>query len=169
MYAFLHIQRWMYEFVVQFLNSPIWRVSILDFVDEKCIVFDNEEENKFEYTTIHNVTHYPIQQFKELVGNLFDGMMQEVGLTEDRLILILEKGFQSKEKKLFNQLFLCDDFLKFKELMLRRNKALETEALQTMNRSDIKKKSKIEKERDMIRSSQIAEKSRKRELEQQEE
>ena len=38
-----------------------------------------------------------------------------------------------------------------------------------MNRSDIKKKSKIEKERDMIRSSQIAEKSRKRELEQQEE
>ena len=56
-------------------------------------------------------------------------MMQEVGLTEDRLILILEKGFQSKEKKLFNQLFLCDDFLKFKELMLRRNRALETEAL----------------------------------------
>lgn len=51
----------MYEFVVQFLNSPIWRVSILDFVDEKCIIFDNEEENKFEYTTIHNVTHHLMQ------------------------------------------------------------------------------------------------------------
>lgn len=61
MYPVLHIQKWMYEFVVQFLNSPIWRVSILDFVDEKCIIFDNEEENKFEYTTIHNVTHHLMQ------------------------------------------------------------------------------------------------------------
>ena len=26
-----------------------------------------------------------IKKFKELVGNLFDGMMQEVGLDEDKL------------------------------------------------------------------------------------
>ena len=51
-------QNWMYEFLVQFLSSPIWRVSILDFVDVKCVTFDNEEENKFEYTTIHNVLIY---------------------------------------------------------------------------------------------------------------
>ncbi|MCB0368261.1 MAG: hypothetical protein KDD45_02190 [Bdellovibrionales bacterium] len=27
-----------------------WKTSILDFVDYHCVVFDNEEENKFEYT-----------------------------------------------------------------------------------------------------------------------
>lgn len=70
-------------------------------------------------------------------------MMSEIGLTEDKLIDILEKGFQSKEKKLFNQLLLCDDFLKFKDLMLRRNKALETEAYNTMSNPDVRKKSKI--------------------------
>lgn len=55
----------MYDFMVQYLSSPIWRVSILDFVDNKCIVFDNEEENKFQYTTIHNVPIYQLIDFKQ--------------------------------------------------------------------------------------------------------
>ncbi len=38
-----------------FLNSQKWVNSLLSFIDEYCIVFDSEEENKFEYTTIHNV------------------------------------------------------------------------------------------------------------------
>ena len=33
---------------------------IMDFVDENCIVFDSEEENKFIYTDLHN-------QFKDHV------------------------------------------------------------------------------------------------------
>jgi hypothetical protein len=45
----------------------------------------------------------------------------------------LEKGFESKEKKYFNQLLLCDDFLKFKELMVKRNKQLEKEAMNAIN------------------------------------
>lgn len=52
----LLIKKWMYDFLVEFLSSPVWRVSILDFTDNKCLVFDNEEENKFEYTIIHNVS-----------------------------------------------------------------------------------------------------------------
>jgi len=27
----------------------------MSFLDENCIVFDTEDENKLEYTTIHNV------------------------------------------------------------------------------------------------------------------
>lgn len=27
----------------------------MSFLDENCIVFDNEDENKLEYTAIHNV------------------------------------------------------------------------------------------------------------------
>jgi hypothetical protein len=40
-------QKWKYDFIVQFLSGPLWKTSILDFVDYHCVVFDNEDENKF--------------------------------------------------------------------------------------------------------------------------
>lgn len=46
---------WLYDYIVQFLKSPGWRIPILSFIDEHCIIFDNEDENKFVYTEIHNV------------------------------------------------------------------------------------------------------------------
>lgn len=54
-------QKWKYDFLVQFLSGPLWKTSILDFVDYHCVVFDSEEENKFEYTTIHNVRPNPLR------------------------------------------------------------------------------------------------------------
>jgi hypothetical protein len=60
-------------------------------------------------------------------------MMQEVGLDDDKLAELLDKGFDSKHKKIFNQLLLADDFLKFKQMMLNRNKSLETEAIKALN------------------------------------
>lgn len=45
----------MYESVLQYLTSPLWKVPIHTFIDANCIVFDDEEENKFSYTEVHNV------------------------------------------------------------------------------------------------------------------
>jgi hypothetical protein len=59
------------------------------------------------------------------VGNLVDGMMEEIGMGQDKLAELIEKGLESKQKKIFNQLLLADDFLRFKDLMLKRNKILE--------------------------------------------
>ena len=28
----------------------------MSFIDENCIIFDNDDENKFEYTTLHEVS-----------------------------------------------------------------------------------------------------------------
>jgi hypothetical protein len=41
--------------LIQYLTSPLWKIPIYEFLDEHCIVFDEEEENKFEYTDVHNV------------------------------------------------------------------------------------------------------------------
>ena len=82
-------QRWKFDIVVQFLTGPLWKSSILDFVDYHCVVFDTEEENKFEYTKIHNVSSNSIQEFKQMVGTIFDDMTQEVGLDDDHLAQIL--------------------------------------------------------------------------------
>lgn len=76
-----------------------------------------------------------IQKFKEMVGGLFDGMMEEVGLDNEQLAYLLEKGFESKQRKIFAQLLLVDDFLKFKTLMVNRNKALEAEAMKALQES----------------------------------
>ena len=45
--------------IIGFLRSPRWKVPVMTFLDEKCVSFDNEEENKLEFTGIHNVSIYP--------------------------------------------------------------------------------------------------------------
>jgi hypothetical protein len=77
-------------------------------------------------------------------------MMKEIGVDDEKLMLLLEKGFQSKERKYFNQLLLCDDFLKFKALMVKRNKQLEKEAINAMNGLK-KKSSQLDIDRSIVR------------------
>ena len=44
--------------IIGFLRSPRWKTPVMSFLDENCICFDNEEENKLEFTTIHMVSYY---------------------------------------------------------------------------------------------------------------
>lgn len=48
---------WLYDYTLQFLASPGWKIPIMSFIDEKCYAFDGEEENKIEHTIIHKVKH----------------------------------------------------------------------------------------------------------------
>ena len=41
--------------IIGFLRSPRWKTPVMSFLDEFFIQFDNEEENKLEFTQIHNV------------------------------------------------------------------------------------------------------------------
>ncbi len=42
--------------IIGFLRSPRWKTPIMSFIDEYCTVFDDEDENKLEFTKIHNVS-----------------------------------------------------------------------------------------------------------------
>lgn len=42
-------------------------------MDENCLVFDNEDENKFTYTDIHN-------KFKETIEVILEGFMKDIGV-----------------------------------------------------------------------------------------
>ncbi len=53
-------QDWILDTIVDYLKSPMWKNPILDFIDDHCISFDDEDENKLEYTAIHS-------KFKELL------------------------------------------------------------------------------------------------------
>lgn len=37
------------------MQSPRWKTPIMSYIEENCIVFDNDDENKHEYTIMHNV------------------------------------------------------------------------------------------------------------------
>jgi hypothetical protein len=34
---------WAYDFVKQYLISPLWRNPLLDFIEENCIIFEDSE------------------------------------------------------------------------------------------------------------------------------
>ena len=48
----------------------------MSFLDEYCIIFDNEEENKLEYTKIHN-------DFKKLVEELLGHLLAELEISQE--------------------------------------------------------------------------------------
>ena len=52
---------WLFDSVLGFLRGPGWCLPVMGFIDENCVVFDNEEENKFIYTDLHIM-------FQEKVG-----------------------------------------------------------------------------------------------------
>jgi hypothetical protein len=62
---------WLLDSITGFLRSPGWALPVMSFIDENCIVFDNEDENKFAFTDIHAA-------FKEMVEMLIE-MHLEVG------------------------------------------------------------------------------------------
>lgn len=43
---------WLFDSVTQFLKGPEWAVPVWDFIDDNCIVFDSEDENKLAYIDI---------------------------------------------------------------------------------------------------------------------
>jgi len=49
-----------------------------EFVDAKCEEFDDDEENKFSYTEIHN-------EFQTLAESLLEKMLTDLGIDQEKL------------------------------------------------------------------------------------
>jgi UDP-N-acetylglucosamine transferase subunit ALG13 len=124
--------QWIYESLLQYLTSPLWKVPIYSFIDENCIVFDAEEENKFGYTEIH-------KKFKKMIEDMVANLLTELGINEEQLEAQIVKGLKNKpHRKIFEQLLIVDNFIVFKKLMVKRNKELELEAMRQLEGGDTK-------------------------------
>jgi hypothetical protein len=120
-------EKWVYDYIRQYLTSPIWRNPLLDFIEENCIIFEDTEENKFEYTKI-------FQEFTGLSALLLESMIEEIGISEKTLEKCIIKGIKSeRDHKIFRQILLCDNFLAFKKILVAKNKELEIEALKEIH------------------------------------
>lgn len=132
------VHDWIFDFVCQFLESDRFDASVMDFVDEKCYTFENEEENKFEYTDIHC-------EFKDHVEALISSNLGELGITSEMFFDSCEKGRTNRDinKQVFQRLMAMEDFQTFKKLMTKRNMELQLEAIRSYNMAESSQNGKL--------------------------
>jgi len=117
---------WIYECVLQTIRSPEFRNPIKDFIDDNCESFIGLEENTFEQGELH-------KQFVSLIDGLLDTLTKEFGITEEMFCHAAKKGLNEKKaKKYFEQLISFTNYNYFKNLMTKRNLALEELAYKQM-------------------------------------
>merc|ERR1712070_908224 len=102
---------WFFDIIINFLRSPRWKTPIMSFLDEYCIIFDNEDENKLEYTDIH-------RKFKMLVEELIGELLAELGVSQEIFLQACDKAEKNPiHKKIVDQIVAVDNFVAFKKLM----------------------------------------------------
>lgn len=113
------------EYVVRIFDQPTWTAPITKFWDDHCGIFEDVEENKLEYTAIHN-------RFKNLVDGLLSAHLAECNISEEDFAQFCQLGLSEGNvfhRELVEQLLALDDFLVFKAMMVKRNAELSGEAL----------------------------------------
>lgn len=118
---------WIIESIVGYLESPEWVIPVTDFMEHKCSVFDDEDENKLSYTEIH-------QQYKNLVEKLLENYMQEVGINEQQFLDACTSPFAKSRslQPVFQPVLATDDFQVFRSLMVQKNMELQLQALRVI-------------------------------------
>ena len=117
---------WIFDAVSGFLKGPEWGVPVWGFIDDNCIVFDSEDENKLAYIDIFNA-------FREMVENLLEMHLEEFGVTMDQFVtLCTEHSSSEVGKEILEQILAVDDFVSFKQMMVKRNMELELESLKEL-------------------------------------
>ncbi|MEQ2227718.1 hypothetical protein ILYODFUR_001121 [Ilyodon furcidens] len=118
---------WIIESIVGYLGSPEWVIPVTDFMENKCTVFDDEDENKLSYTEIH-------QQYKKLAEKLLENYMQEVGINEQQFLDACTSPFAKSQslQPMFQPVLATDDFQMFRSLMVQKNMELQLQALRVI-------------------------------------
>ncbi|KAG2454157.1 hypothetical protein HYH02_001193 [Chlamydomonas schloesseri] len=118
---------WLSEAIVEFLKGPMYINPLMGFIDEKCLIFTPEEENKLEYTIYHN-------EFKELVDGLLTEFLEDLGVGAEQFYQVVAKAQGSDQLTSFvvQTILTVDDFLMFKAMMVRRNIDLTNQVLEAV-------------------------------------
>lgn len=118
---------WILDGIVGFLQSATWTIPIMNFVDDNCGCFESKEENKFEYTDIH-------EKYKSLVERLLYKYMQELEISEELFSRACEQHKASIQpvEGIFEYIWAADDFLLFKTIMTKHNMELDIQAMTLM-------------------------------------
>ena len=70
-------------------------------------------------------------------------LLDEIGVDQEIFLIAAKKGLESEDKKFYEQLIACDNFLYFKNMMIKRNMQLEEEAIKLMQSKGENEKNKL--------------------------
>eukprot|EP00440_Ansanella_granifera_P016017 gb/GFBE01017401.1/.p1 GENE.gb/GFBE01017401.1/~~gb/GFBE01017401.1/.p1 ORF type:complete len:246 (+),score=86.37 gb/GFBE01017401.1/:1-738(+) len=116
---------WLVDMVIQFMHSPTWNEPLNGFIAEKCVMFDNfEEEMKHEYVEVHN-------EFRGLVDNLLTAHLLQVDIAPDDFEKqVLESGLSEdpRMQRVVSQLIAAEDFMAFKNMMVDHHIKMQQKA-----------------------------------------
>jgi hypothetical protein len=114
---------WLTHVLGTIFQSPSWTVPISSWVDERCLVFDNEQEHKHIFNTLH-------KEFLSFVEARLEAALKALGLDGDVLVALAAASPPgSRLRRQIDEVMVVDDFGAFKRLMVARNKELEAAAL----------------------------------------
>ncbi|XP_071596477.1 cilia- and flagella-associated protein 36 isoform X2 [Heliangelus exortis] len=115
---------WVVDTIAGFLRGPAWSIPILEFMEQKCEVFDDEEESKLSYTEIY-------QEYQALVEKLLEDYLKEVGINEEKF----QEAFSSPLAKthtsqaILQTVLAAEDFRLFKTMMVQKNMEMQLQAI----------------------------------------
>ena len=110
--------------VLLLAQGPMYTHPLMSFIDHHCAVFDDEDENKLEYTSIH-------AEFKRLVETLLSEFLVEVGVPPARFVqVVADSAGGELNDFVLGSILTVDDFVQFKAMMVRRNVQLTEEVLE---------------------------------------
>ncbi|CAM9855278.1 unnamed protein product [Bubo scandiacus] len=115
---------WVVDTIAGFLRGPAWSIPILEFMEQKCEVFDDEEESKLSYTEIY-------QEYQALVEKLLEDYLKEVGINEEKF----QAAFSSPLAKthasqaILQTVLAAEDFRLFKKMMVQKNIEMQLQAI----------------------------------------
>jgi hypothetical protein len=80
-----------------------------------------------------------------MIDNLLDAMLIDLGSTYEQFIEAARYGLESAGKKYFEQIITCESYIYFKNLMVKRNLQLQSEAYELMYANITKQKEATKK------------------------
>jgi hypothetical protein len=117
---------WLYEILINFIRSPMWKSPIHSFIDEYCTAFDGDTENQLDHTEIHKNFCKVVD---DLLENLFSEMEIDFSIFVDACKSVTP---DTNEAHVIDQLTKVQDFDTFKGVMSRRNEQLNEEAMKVL-------------------------------------
>ena len=86
-------KEWILEIMAEFLQSPLWKNPIISFVEENCVIFENTEENRLDYTEVHS-------KFKRLVESKLEAYIQDLGISQSDFVMAQQRASKRIHKSL---------------------------------------------------------------------
>ena len=118
---------WVFDSLVDFLRGPIWNIPMINFIEQKSMIFEPGGENQSEYRRVHD-------EYKNLVDFMLGTYMEDIGITPSQFEKACSKSSSRIKSQfhqmLFEQLWAADDFDMFQRMMIRTNIELQLQALE---------------------------------------